>query len=142
VIAGRPLTLKILGDTQMKTIKLLVLVLSLAIGGYTYASAQSDHTGHAKADKAAACCATGSACAKEDGGCCAAGAECCKAGGECCKAGAECCKAGAECCASHGDCCKEGKCAMKSENTTAKKGKSDKAGCCGSSCAMAKTAKK
>jgi hypothetical protein len=31
---------------------------------------------------------------------------------------------------------------MKSENTTAKKGKSDKAGCCGSSCAMAKAGKK
>jgi hypothetical protein len=128
----------------MKTIKLFVLVLSLAIGGYTYASAsaQSDHTAHAKAEKAAACCAAGSVCAKEDGGCCKAGAECCKAGAECCKSGGECCKAGAECCASHGECCKEGACSMKTEKTTARKAESDKANCCGSSCVTAKAAKK
>lgn len=85
----------------MKSIKVLVLTLFLAITGYGYA-AGGNHRNIAE------CTANHS--------CCAAKAECCKTGAECCKGEMSCCANGMACCDS------EKGCAAKSGNSTA--------GCC------------
>lgn len=112
----------------MKSIKVLVLTLFLAVTGYGYA-ADGNHRNTAE------CTA--------NHGCCAAKAACCKPGAECCNAQMSCCANGIACCDG------EKGCAAKSGNSmagccencpsccTADAGKTttmqDAKGCCGSS---------
>jgi hypothetical protein len=81
----------------MKTIKTLVLIFALLLGGYAYTTASAQATpDQAKGTAKAACCKFGSACCKNGATCCAAKRDdkavaraCCKVEGKsekgCCK---------------------------------------------------------
>jgi len=121
----------------MKSIKVLVLTLFLAITGYGYA-ADANHRNTSE------CMA--------NHGCCAAKAECCKPGAECCKAEMSCCEKGMPCCDSEKGCaakCDKAMaggcencpscCTADARKTTARH---DATGCCGSGCRGNVAAKK
>jgi hypothetical protein len=98
-----------IGETQMKSAKLFVLTLVLAISGYVYASG-TDQTA-AKGDKIAACTVQN---------CCNAKPECCAAGAACCNEGALCCSPDGSCCVKDQQCCKGGDACCVAETCPAK----------------------
>jgi hypothetical protein len=118
---------------EMKSIKLLVVTLMLALAGFVYAEGQSQDSKMACGTDKAGCCATMDCCKKDGAECCKAhkmgnqqqtasqdkGKACCD-GGECCKDGKSCCGEGckmdktgkaAGCCETgkDGGCCKAAK---------------------------------
>jgi len=134
----------------MRSIKLIIIALILALTGIIYA-AGGQQTPTDNKDKAASCCTKcGDSCcmkakdkatahkscdmSKDGQSCCDANkADCCKAGADCCKDGADCCKANASSCCAHNHMSqgKQGKaqaCEMK-----------DGKGCCGADCDCCKS---
>lgn len=115
---------------RVKRIKVLALALALGLTGYVYAAGNAQIEDQSKTTKAKVCCTDGAACSKEDGNCCKADKECCKEGASCCASKDGCCLAGKEAGRNTAD----GKCcAPKPESKVA---------CCGTSCPMAKAARK
>lgn len=125
----------------MKSVKVLVLTLFLAVTGYSFASgtiqasSDSDHQNIA----AAAMC---------DRTCCMGKAECCKPGAECCMPGATCCKAETRCCERDKQCCNGDECCASCADSCTASAKAEKipanndaTSCCGSACKRTVSAK-
>ena len=132
----------LIGDTQMKSVKVFVLTFFLALTGYGYtsgitrASSDSDHAKTASSTVERACCMAKAECCKPGAECCKPGAPCCKADMSCEK---ECCNASGSCLAkadsANRECCSVcGGCSAPSAKADRTSAKADTKGCCGSSC--------
>jgi hypothetical protein len=93
----------------MTTIKTLVMILALVLGGLAYAAGDN---GASAAD-----CSMGKA-----------SAACCAMGTGPCKEDMKCCEGDVKCCKDEKGCCADRKCSAKADSKTA-------GSCCGSSCA-------